>query len=229
MARRNEHSREQIREFALIAADKIIQNGGLASLTTRRVAQEIGYTVGTLYLVFENLDDLVSLVNVRTLERISARLTESAAAVQYDTEKLETLVTTFVEFLRDAPYHWACVVEHHYFGGSAYASRMAEQMEMIIQLFVVALGQVMAQRSLPEREDAAQALWSGIQGVYLFDPQARVGGEPSKQRIWDFVYTYLQGLNVNRRGQSSGSFKMDRGICTEKRLSYSGARASELS
>ena len=229
MARRNEHTREQIQELALVAADQIIQNGGLTSLTTRRVAQDIGYTVGTLYLVFENLDDLVSQVNVRTLQRLSTRLTESTAGTQVDAEKLEILVSTFVEFLRAAPYHWSCVVEHHYFSGSAYAGRTSEQMDVIVQSFVSALGQIMTQRGSLEHEDAARGLWSGIQGVYLFDPHARLGGEPSKQRIWDFVYTYLQGLSVNRRGQSSGSFKMDRGICTERRLSYSGARASELS
>ena len=61
MARRSDHSREELREMALAATEEIIDQQGLAGLTARKVAAGIGYTVGTLYLVFRNLDDLIDL------------------------------------------------------------------------------------------------------------------------------------------------------------------------
>ena len=68
MARRNDHSRDQIREMAILAAEKIVEDEGPQALSTRKIAKAIGYTVGTLYLVFANLDEIILQINIRTLE-----------------------------------------------------------------------------------------------------------------------------------------------------------------
>ena len=44
--------------MAMAAAREIAEKEGLRGLTARRIAREIGYTVGTLYNLFDNLDDL---------------------------------------------------------------------------------------------------------------------------------------------------------------------------
>jgi AcrR family transcriptional regulator len=77
MARRNEHDRETIRAMALDAAERIIATEGNAGFSARKVAKAIGYTVGTLYLVFENLDDLIMQVNGRTLDALRLKLEET--------------------------------------------------------------------------------------------------------------------------------------------------------
>ena len=77
MARRSEHSKEQIRDMALEAAETIVATDGLAGLSARKIAKQIGYTVGTLYLVFRNLDDLVLHVNARTLDAMFVKMQES--------------------------------------------------------------------------------------------------------------------------------------------------------
>ena len=48
MARRSEHSLEQIKEMVLNAAETIIIEDGAQALTVRKVALEIGYTVGNI-------------------------------------------------------------------------------------------------------------------------------------------------------------------------------------
>ena len=52
MARRSDHSREELREMAITAAEQIVVEQGYEGLSARKVAAAIGYTVGTLYLVF---------------------------------------------------------------------------------------------------------------------------------------------------------------------------------
>ena len=54
--------------MALLAAREIVDNEGLQGLSTRRVAKKIGYTAATLYNVFENLDDLITQLNVITID-----------------------------------------------------------------------------------------------------------------------------------------------------------------
>lgn len=74
MARRSDHSREEIRAMALAAAQQIVTEQGFAALNARKIASAIGYTVGTLYLVFKNLDDLFLQLNARTLDDLHAAL-----------------------------------------------------------------------------------------------------------------------------------------------------------
>ena len=52
--------------MALQATEKLLEKSGLAGLTARKVASAIGYTVGTLYLVFRNQDEPDSLPQLVT-------------------------------------------------------------------------------------------------------------------------------------------------------------------
>ena len=68
MARRSDHSREEIKEMALNAAMEVLEQEGPKGLSARKVASAIGYTVGTLYLVFKNQQEMVLQLNARTLD-----------------------------------------------------------------------------------------------------------------------------------------------------------------
>ena len=54
MARRSDHTREEIREMALVATEQIVSVAGFSALSARKIAKKIGYTVGSLYLLFDN-------------------------------------------------------------------------------------------------------------------------------------------------------------------------------
>ena len=77
MARRAEHSRDDLTERAAAAVADIVGEGGYGALTMRNVARRIGYSVGTLYNLFDNLDDMVLGVNGRTLDALDARLAQA--------------------------------------------------------------------------------------------------------------------------------------------------------
>ena len=59
MSRRNDHTREEIKEMAINIGSKIIEEDGFNNFSIRKVAKNLGYTVGTLYNVFENYNDLL--------------------------------------------------------------------------------------------------------------------------------------------------------------------------
>ncbi len=73
MGRRSIHSPEQLRELIVQAATEIIQQDGLEGLSAREIATRINYSPGTLYNVFENLDDLLLTIEARLLDQVRAR------------------------------------------------------------------------------------------------------------------------------------------------------------
>ena len=41
---------------------------GLSGFSTRQIAKKIGYTLGTLYNIFESYDDIILHINAATLD-----------------------------------------------------------------------------------------------------------------------------------------------------------------
>ena len=113
MARRSDHSREEIHDMALEAADRIILEQGYGGLTGRKVASEIGYTVGTQYLVFENLNDLITHINARTLDRLYPLMTNDESQNLAPEDRLIRLGQIYIHFTYGDPHRWALIVEHH--------------------------------------------------------------------------------------------------------------------
>ena len=104
MARRSDHTHDEIRDMILDAAETIVMEHGLKGLSTRKVTRDIGYTVGTLYLVFENLDDLVTHINTRTLNRLYQLLTDKDTKNLTEKKRLQRLGQIYVNFAYADPH-----------------------------------------------------------------------------------------------------------------------------
>ena len=76
MVRRSIHSPEQLRELVIQSAREIIVKEGLSRLSAREIARKIGYSPGTLYNLFDNLNELLLQVQARTLDALDQRLSE---------------------------------------------------------------------------------------------------------------------------------------------------------
>ena len=79
MARRNQHSREELQDLAVAAVLEIAERDGVHAVSARSVARQIGYAPGMLYHLFENRDDLILHANARTLDTLAAAMEKAAA------------------------------------------------------------------------------------------------------------------------------------------------------
>src|SRR3954451_14246550 len=66
--------RARLRDALVAAAERAIAKQGLGALRARALAEEVGCAVGAIYNVVEDLDDLVLLVNARTLAALERDL-----------------------------------------------------------------------------------------------------------------------------------------------------------
>lgn len=111
MARRKDHSRDEIREMAIQAASRILEDDGPEALTARRVAKAIGYAPGTLYNVFADLDELAIFVNGRALDDLrQALMLARQQAAENDrattVDVVMALARTQLDFMRQRPNVW---------------------------------------------------------------------------------------------------------------------------
>lgn len=196
MARRSEHSKEQIRDMALAAAEAIVDAEGTAALTTRKVAGRIGYTVGTLYLVFENLDDLIIHVNGRTLDELLAVMRTTTAGRVQPRDGIRALGRAYLAFASAKHARWSLLYEHRWPEERALPDWFEPKVQRIFALLEERLRPLNPRRDEAAAHLAARALWSGVHGICvlsLSDKLSSAGQVPVAGLLDSLLDNYLAG------------------------------------
>ncbi len=206
MGRRSTHTPDQLRQLILDAAQAIIETNGLAGLSAREIARRIGYSPGTIYNMFENLDDVVLHVEARVLdaldERIAVVLNSGAPE-----EKVSRLAETYLAFTHERPKLWNLLFEHYMPGGTDTPAWYQQKLELLMTRVETALAPMFPEGSEVARQRAARVLWAGVHGITSLSTAnklANVTTEAAGLLVKDLIHNYLTGIAVtaakNRKG-----------------------------
>jgi AcrR family transcriptional regulator len=103
---RREQEKEELRQTILRAAGALFLEQGYDRFSMRRLAEEIGYSVATLYLYFRDKDDLLFTVVDEGFIRFGKQLAQAAASSDDPWERLSALGEAYVTFgLRNPVYY----------------------------------------------------------------------------------------------------------------------------
>lgn len=152
MGRRSDHSRIQLEELILAEGHRLMAETGYARFSAREVAKRIGYSVGTIYNVFDSLDDLMLAINGRTFliwAETVVRSLQNAGA-----DRIALLVASYFDFATSNRNLWMAIYDHRLPVGVPLPERYARQRGVLTDIL---RGEIAA--VLPEdRRDRAAAL-----------------------------------------------------------------------
>lgn len=201
MGRRSLHTPEQLRELVLRSTCEIIEQDGLAGVSAREIARRIGYSPGTLYNLFESLDDLVSQVEALLLEALDRRLSELPAD-NSPGKRLTKIAQTYLEFSRERPKLWNLITQHEP-PNSMVPPWYSEKIERLVGHIERALaGCVPQQTDSQTLNRSARVLWAGLHGIASLSTTEKLSSITSnsvEHLVDDFVETYLGGLRERAR------------------------------
>ena len=167
MGRRSDHSRDQIRDMAVSAAAEIVEKEGYQSLTARKVASKIGYTVGTLYHVFRNFDDLIMHLNAQTIDEMAALIQRQTRKMRNPDVRIRAMAEYYVQYATDHPDRWRLVFEHEQPRAMPSPAQMTERRDVMFEMVADGLRELSPGRVPHEVAHTATALWSGIHGICI--------------------------------------------------------------
>lgn len=109
MARRSDHSRDQLAQMVIEAARAITLKDGWRAVTMRGIAGRIGYAAGSIYNAVGDIDAVLLRVNADTLERLAAKLD---AASRGDGEaRVLALADAYMTFVAAHAPLWSALME----------------------------------------------------------------------------------------------------------------------
>src|SRR3989338_3678992 len=197
-----EHRPEEIREMALTAAKRIVARQGYGALSTRKVAADIGYAVGRLYLVFNNLDDLIVHVNGSTLDDLHEALEATAARCKDPETCLLALAREYIRFAFANRALWSLVFEHH--APQRPPTWFRDKVARMFEMVEGRLRGIAPERPAKDLRLAAHALWSGVHGVSVLGLADRLdesGLAAAEKLTVSLVTNYLVGFKQKSKNR----------------------------
>ncbi|MEM7223976.1 MAG: TetR/AcrR family transcriptional regulator [Pseudomonadota bacterium] len=199
MGRRSDHSREDLRALTLEAARGLLCAHGLEGLTARRVAAEIGYTPGTLYNIFENLDDLILHVTAGALDGLGQRVIAARQGAENPKAALIAMAGAYIEEVRAEPKLWDAVFEHRRRGGQPLPDWFEARIAQLFDLIEAELHPLFAESDAEAARRSARVLWSSLHGItslLVAQKLELIAGFSAETLVEDLIATYLAGLEA---------------------------------
>jgi AcrR family transcriptional regulator len=165
--------RARLRDALASAAEQAIARQGLGALRARALAEEVGCAVGAIYNVVEDLDDLVLLVNARTLavlERDLAAADHAGEPVDGPNAAIGRLVRMALAYLDFAAAHtsrWRTLFEHRMPTGREVPAWYREQQQRLFAYVEELLLELQADESRVRRALLARSLFSAVHGLVV--------------------------------------------------------------
>jgi len=161
-----------LRTRLIDAAERTIAEHGLTALKARDLAREAGCAVGTIYNVFEHLDELVLAVGSRTLAMLDEALgaVRSANPCGLPAEAMADLVRLALAYLEFAATHtvrWRALFEHRMSEPRPLPDLFVEQRHRLFAQVERPLTALLPEVDLDARRILARTLFSAVHGVVL--------------------------------------------------------------
>ncbi len=199
MARRYDHSPQELRQMILTAAGEMVGEAGIRGVSARKVAARIGYSVGTLYNVFENFDDIIVHLNGETLDALHDVLA-NAASDQDVVAALTNLTDAYIEFTSQNRHRWNLLFEHHLPPGKVLPEWYNQKVAGLLAFVEAAIAPLFDVTQEPERARAARALWASLHGIVSLSTSDKldvVAVHSTKDLSTFLIENVVRGLQTN--------------------------------
>lgn len=200
MAPKSEQRRNALRDRLIDLAEQQIEHSGIQAIKARPLAQAAECSVGAIYNVFGDLEDIIIAVNGRTFRKLGAHV---AAALEGKdglppTDRLIVMSHAYLDYAANHPKLWRALFD----------LRMSVDMDVpdwyleeLARLFSYISGPV--QECYPKMGETevglmTRALFSSVHGIVLLGLENRISAVPRDQ-IRNMIAFILRASTENKK------------------------------
>ncbi len=200
MARRSDHTREELKESVFNAAWTIVAEEGLEALTARRIAKAIGYAPGTIYNLYDSMDDLYLQMNSKTLDLLYDRLSLFAciSSKEEAAQDMKKMALDYMRFADENRAFWLMlfnlkVTEHR--SDAGWYHDKVERLFLPLENLLIPFYR---DNQIKERKIATRILWSSVHGLCFLQETDKLILMTNQSSIEEMVNilveTFLRGI-----------------------------------
>ena len=196
-------TKDKIHETLIIKGRDLVRRKGAEFLTARKLSEATGYSVGTIYNQFANMDKFIMEQNILTLDELYLVLKKLLPDTN-PYKNLNRYIDAFVAFVLSQPNLWFLLYNFHICSKyENFPPIYLRKLLRLTNLWRKEFNAVFAELSPAERKVSLQVLWLSMFSLSSFltlnglDKMSKV----NKKNICKLLLnTYLAGLSVlNKR------------------------------
>lgn len=176
MARRKDHTRDELKNLILEMAWRILGQEGPAGLTARRLADAIGYAPGTIYNCFPSMDALCLHVNARTLDLLYGVLSSPACHDPKKTpvQNMKKMAALYRNFAHDMRPYWLMLFSHALPEIRKVEPWYQEKIDRLFTALEVLLAPYFTAKQERRMKMAARILWASTHGLCFLEETGKM-------------------------------------------------------
>lgn len=197
MGRRSTHTSDELRELIIEAATELIETAGLTGVSARAIARKIGYSPGTLYNVFQNLDDLLLTIEGRMLERLTDLLRQ---VPRHDNahRHLLLLADAYIKFTHENGNLWNLLFEHQMQSNTEIPDWYQAKLEGLMAMVETDVRKMFPELAEEDVKRASRVLWAGVHGITSLSTAGKLSiitTESAGPLVTDLISSYIDGMS----------------------------------
>lgn len=158
-----------VRDRVISAAREAMETQGLDGVKARPIAQQAGISVGSIYNLFGDLDDLIRIVNGQTYDELFAIETSALEAARdagrSPREQMLALAEAYLEFVAGHQTRWLATLAFNRSQTEAPPRWYLEKELSLFRIIEDALVSFPGAKDPNRRRLHARALWASIHGI----------------------------------------------------------------
>ncbi|MCK5274297.1 MAG: WHG domain-containing protein, partial [Alphaproteobacteria bacterium] len=166
----------------------------------RAVAARMGYSVGTIYNIFEGLEELVAGLNAETLDALAGALAQTPVTGRPETD-LHALLDRYLDFIAANRSEWTMLFDDRLPEAKAPPAWYLEKVAQVFTLLGRMLSPLFAPGEEADLTSAVRLLWIAMHGVWTLDAGGKlfiVTNDPVEKVAHDMVDMFLAGLGARK-------------------------------
>ena len=186
--------RDALRARLVDRAEATISAKGLSALKARELAAEAGCSVGAIYNVFADLNDLVMAVNGRTFRRLGAAVTQATMGRDLaPRDQLIAMSQAYLGFASQNTLEWRALFDLEMSVETAVPDWYLAELAQLFALIAAPLREVFPLWDAGRIDLMTRALFSAVHGIVLLGLEKRISAVPVAH-IEAMIATVLENL-----------------------------------
>jgi AcrR family transcriptional regulator len=181
ISERRERERAEREQRIVGTAKMLAEQDGWASVTIRRLAQEIEYSQPVLYAHFENRDAIVGAVALEGFGELAPTLRKAALTGVTSQEALEDVATAYLAFAFERP----ALYEAMFILPSGLRFAKSDTPHVLRETFGAMMAVV--EPFCSDAEIATEAFWATLHGLAELERHGRIRATHRKERVRHIV------------------------------------------
>jgi TetR/AcrR family transcriptional regulator len=193
-------NKEKLQRYHAIldAAEKILKENGLNSLSIEMVAKETELAKGTLYLYFKNKEEIIGALSIKSRELVLTNFKKATKGIPDPIEKLIAIAHTSFSFYKKYPFYFELIAIYEVNNNLEETTEIQASINNLIDFVSSIATDAKKQGLLHPALDPVQftfCFWGMLMGIAQL---VKVRGEVMKNYLGftekDIIATFVQQL-----------------------------------